>query len=78
MPPVACYSGTLAFVTTYMFMIGNHLPELTKSMGDDLEMEITEEKAAVVGLNGIHGDDKTAYMESPAEKPKYNGVVVRM
>ena len=26
-PPVACICGTVAFVTTYQVMIGNHLPK---------------------------------------------------
>lgn len=61
-PPVACVSGTLVFITTYQLMIGNHLP-----MEDDVINVIKGDNCTdknIKVFNGHCNDNKTIHTQS--------------
>lgn len=61
-PPVACVSGTLVFITTYQLMIGNHLP-----MDNDVIKVIKGENFTEKSINVVNrhcNDSKTIHIQS--------------
>ncbi|KAL4223055.1 Aquaporin-7 [Mactra antiquata] len=43
-PPVACFCGTITFVTVYQLMIGNHLPMDEEKECDDVNSDVSKIK----------------------------------
>ncbi|XP_052801644.1 aquaporin-3-like isoform X2 [Mya arenaria] len=66
-PPTACISGTITFVTTYQLMIGNHLPDNNPSTGGN-SADSTNCDDRVNGIDGIHGQEKHKYSVNELNK----------